>query len=290
MQVQVEDGRAIKVMGDPLHPTTQGSLCTKVARYTERTYHAERLLTPLRRTGRKGEGKFKPISWSEALDEISQRLKRIASVDPQRIVPYSYAGTMGLVQGEAMAARFFHRLGASLLDRTICASAGTVGLSYTIGTPRLAPDMENVVDAQLIVIWGGNPVASNLHFWTFAQEAKRRGAKLIAIDPYRSLTAEKCHEHLAVLPGSDSALALGVMHILIRQGWIDQDYIERYTLGFEALKQRVAEFDPERVAGLCGLTVRHHQALFYPYELWFTACARRWYGSTQYCLFAGTHR
>ncbi|MCA3149349.1 MAG: molybdopterin oxidoreductase family protein [Burkholderiales bacterium] len=261
MQVQVEDGRAIKVMGDPLHPTTRGTLCTKVARYTERTYHAERLLTPLRRTGRKGEGKFKPISWSEALDEISQRLKRIASVDPQRIVPYSYAGTMGLVQGEAMAARFFHRLGASLLDRTICASAGTVGLSYTIGTPRLAPDMENVVDAQLIVIWGGNPVASNLHFWTFAQEAKRRGAKLIAIDPYRSLTAEKCHEHLAVLPGSDSALALGVMHILIRQGWIDQDYIERYTLGFEALKQRVAEFDPERVAGLCGLTIQQVESL-----------------------------
>lgn len=252
--VTVRDGVAVEVRGDPDHPTTAGALCTKVSRYTERTYHKERLLYPMKRVGKKGEGKFARISWDEALDIISARLKSIASRDPQAILPYSYAGTMGLVQGESMAARFFHKLGASFLDRTICAMAGSVGYGYTIGA-KIGTDMEQFQNAKLILIWGGNPIASNLHFWMRAQEAKRRGAKLIAIDPYRSLTAEKCHQHIAPLPGTDAALALGVMHVLIKEDLLDHDYIARHTLGFEQLKERVGEWTPQRTAETCGISV-----------------------------------
>jgi anaerobic selenocysteine-containing dehydrogenase len=252
--VTVEDGVATAVKGDPDHPTTAGVLCTKVARYTERTYHEDRLLYPLRRVGKKGEGKFERISWEEALTTIAARLKPIAARAPEAILPYSYCGTMGLVQGESMSSRFFNKIGASLLDRTICATAGFTGYKYTIGG-SVGTDMEQFQNAKLILIWGGNPIASNLHFWTRAQEAKRNGAKLIAIDPYRSLTAEKCHQHIALLPGTDSALALGLMHVLIAEDLLDHDYIASYTLGFEALKQRAAEWTPERTADTCGITV-----------------------------------
>jgi anaerobic selenocysteine-containing dehydrogenase len=252
--VTVEDGVATEVKGDPDHPTTAGVLCTKVSRYVERTYHPDRLLTPMRRVGRKGEGKFERISWDQALDEIAARLKPIAERDPQAILPYSYCGTMGLVQGEAMAMRFFNQLGASFLDRTVCATAGFTGYKYTIGG-SIGTDLEHFQDAKLILIWGGNPIASNLHFWMRVQEAKRRGAKLIAIDPYRSLTAEKCHQHIAVLPGTDSALALGMMHVLVKENLVDHDYIERHTLGFAQLEDRIAEWTPERTAETCGISV-----------------------------------
>ena len=258
--VHVKDGVALRVTGDPDHPTTRGALCTKVARYEQRTYHRDRVLTPLKRVGAKGAGRFVPVSWDEALDAISARLGEIAARNPEAIVPYSYAGTMGLVQGESMAGRFFNQLGAARLDRTICASAGAAGLQYTLGD-RVGPDMEAAVDAGVIVFWGTNAIASNLHFWTFAQEAKRRGALLVAIDPYRSLTAEKCALHIAPLPGTDSALALGVMHVLIREGWLDADYIAQFTLGFDALKARAAEFAPARVAALCGITAAEVEAL-----------------------------
>jgi anaerobic selenocysteine-containing dehydrogenase len=251
--VTVEDGVATAVKGDPDHPTTAGVLCTKVARYTERTYHADRLLYPLRRIGNKGEGKFERISWDEALRTITARLKPIAERAPQAILPYSYCGTMGLVQGESMSMRFFNKIGASLLDRTVCATAGATGYRYTIGG-SVGTDMEEFQNAKLIIIWGGNPIASNLHFWTRAQEAKRNGAKLIAIDPYRSLTAEKCHQHIALLPGTDAALALGLMHVLIAEDLLDRDYIDQHTLGFEQLKARAAEWTPERVAETCGIT------------------------------------
>ncbi|MBQ5947775.1 molybdopterin-dependent oxidoreductase [Massilia sp. ST3] len=252
--VTVEDGVATEVKGDPEHPTTAGVLCTKVSRYVERTYHADRLLYPMRRVGRKGEGKFERISWDEALDTIATRLKDIAARDPQAILPYSYAGTMGLVQGDSMSLRFFNHLGASLLDRTICATAGATGYKYTIGG-SVGTDIEEFQNAKLILIWGGNPIASNLHFWMRAQEAKRRGATLVAIDPYRSLTAEKCHQHIALLPGTDAALALGMMHVLIQEDLLDHDYIGKYTLGFEELKARAREWTPERTAATCGITV-----------------------------------
>ena len=253
MLVTVEDGVATQVKGDPEHPTTAGVLCTKVSRYTERTYHRDRLLHPMKRIGPKGNGQFARITWDEAIDTIASRLGAIAAIDPEAILPYSYAGTMGLVQGESMSARFFHKIGASLLDRTICASAGGAGYAYTLGS-RIGTDVEQFQNAKVILIWGGNPIASNLHFWTRAQEAKRRGAILIAIDPYRSLTAEKCQQHIALLPGTDAALALGMMHVLIAEDLLDHDYIARHTLGFDELKQRVAEWTPERVAVTCGIT------------------------------------
>ena len=250
--VTVKDGVATEVRGDPDHPSTAGVLCTKVSRYTERTYHKDRLLYPQKRVGAKGEGKFVRISWDEALETIATKLGAIAAQDPQAILPYSYAGTMGLVQGESMAMRFFNRIGASLLDRTICASAGGAGYKYTVGT-RMGTDLEQFQNAKLILIWGGNPIASNLHLWMRVQEAKRHGAKLIAIDPYRSLTAEKCHQHIALLPGTDAALALGMMHVLIAENLLDHDYIAQHTLGFEELKERALEWPPERVAEVCGI-------------------------------------
>ena len=253
MLISVKDGKAIKVAGDPDHPTTRGVLCTKVARYAERSYSAQRILQPMKRVGRKGEGRFEPVSWDAAMTDIAQRLASVAARDPQRILPYSYAGTMGWVQGEGMAMRVFHKLGASFLDRTICSAPGVTGLQYTLGG-AVGMDVENYIDSKLIIIWGSNSITSNLHFWSIAQDAKRRGAKLIAIDPYRSDTAEKCHQHIALLPGTDSALALAMMNVLINENRIDHDYVARYTLGFDALKVRAAEFPPARAAAICGIS------------------------------------
>jgi anaerobic selenocysteine-containing dehydrogenase len=253
LRVTVRDGRAIRVAGDPDHPPTGGVLCTKVSRYLERTYSPDRLSVPLRRVGPKGSGRFEPAGWDEALDAIAARLGAIAAVDPQRILPYSYAGTMGLVQGDGMGMRFFHRLGASLLDRTICASAGVHGLTYTLGGP-VGMDVERFEEARLILIWGSNPITSSVHFWSAAQRARRSGARLVAIDPYRTATAEKCDAHLALLPGTDAALALGLVQQLVEQGLVDHDWVGRHTVGFEALAARAAAWTPDRVARTCGLT------------------------------------
>ena len=277
MLVTVKDGVAVKVAGDPSHPFTDGSLCTKVTHYPERTYSPDRIRHPLRRTGPKGGGAFRRISWDEALDEIAARLKALAAEDPQSILPLSYAGTMGMLQYSSMDRRFFHRLGASQLERTLCSSAGKVGVKATLGG-SYGMDPERYVDAKLILIWGSNSVASNLHFWTRAQEAKRRGAKLIAIDPYRSLTAEKCTQHIAPLPGTDGALALGMMHVLIKEGLIDRDYISRYTLGFELLEKRIDDHPPEWAAKTCGLAVEEVVQLAREYGTAKPAAIRLNYG------------
>ena len=248
----VENGIATKVQGNPAHPQTDGVLCNKVARYAERTHHPDRLLTPLRRSGPKGSGQFEPVSWPDALKDIATRLKNIAARNPEAIAPYSYAGTMGMVQGEAMAGRFFNQLGASLLDRTICSSAGGEGLSQTLGG-KVGMRVEFFAESKLIIIWGSNSIGSNLHFWRYAQQAKRDGAKLICIDPRKSETAEKCHTHIALLPGTDAALALAVMHELIAHDWLDHDYIAQHTVGWAALKERAMQWPPERAAKVCGV-------------------------------------
>ena len=254
MLVTVENGVATDIKGDPSMPFTDGTLCTKVAHYLERTYAADRLLYPQRRVGKKGEGRFARISWNEALDEIAARLKRLAAEDPQTILPCSYAGTMGMVQYMSMDRRFFHKLGASLLDRTLCSSAGKFGIKATLGG-SVGMDPERFDEAELIILWGANPIVSNLHLWSRVQAAKRRGAKVVAIDPYRSLSAEKCTQHIALLPGTDGALALGMMHVLITEGLLDRDYVERYTLGYEPLKQRVLEhYPPDWAARTCGIS------------------------------------
>ena len=252
MLVTVEDGRAVRMAGDPDHPVTRGFLCTKVAKYLERTYHEGRLLYPQIRTGAKGEGTFRRATWDEALDLIASNLREtIDTHGPQSILPYSYAGTMGLIQGEGMDRRFFHALGASHLDRTICATAGAEALNVTYGT-RMGPDPQDIVTAKLIILWGTNTLTSNPHLWPFVREAKANGATTVCIDPLRTRTAAACDEHIAIRPGTDAAFALGMMHVLFRDGLEDRAYLEEMTLGWEKLRERALnDYSPERVAKIC---------------------------------------
>ncbi|MBE0615864.1 MAG: molybdopterin oxidoreductase family protein [Burkholderiales bacterium] len=277
MHISVENGVAVKVEGAKDMPFTQGTLCTKVARYLDRTYSKERVLHPLKRVGAKGEGRFERISWDEALTTIAAKFKEIAAVDPQAILPCSYAGTMGLVQYASMDRRFFHKLGATLLDRTLCSSAGKGGMKITLGA-GVGMDPERFDEARLILIWGTNPIVANLHLWSRVLEAKRRGAKVIAIDPYRSLSAAKCDQHLAPLPGTDAALALGMMHVIVNEGLYDADYVERYTLGFAQLRERVQDYPPEKVAAICGLAAGDIVALAREYAGTRPAAIRLNYG------------
>jgi anaerobic selenocysteine-containing dehydrogenase len=277
IRVTVQNGVAIKVAGDPDHPPTHGALCTKVSRYPERTYHAERVLRPMKRIGPKGKGQFQAVSWDEALSDIAARLKTITAVNPEAVLPYSYAGTMGLVQGESMDRRFFHKMGASLLDRTICSSAGGDALAATYGG-KVGMHLEHFANSKLIVIWGSNSIASNLHFWTFAQAAKRNGAKLICIDPRKTETADKCHQHIALLPGTDGALALGLMHELIVNDWLDHDYIHEHTEGWPALRERALQWPPERAASVCGISAIEVRGLARDYATTQPAAIRLNYG------------
>lgn len=277
LRVTVRDGRAVRVEGDPDHPPTDGVLCTKVSRYTERTYHPGRVLHPMRRVGPKGAGRFERATWDEALDDIARRLGEIARRDPQRIVPYSYAGTMGFVQGEGMGSRFFHALGASRLDRTICASAGAAGMAATLGGP-VGMDVERFVDSRLILIWGSNPITSSVHFWRLAQEAKRRGARLVAIDPYRSDTAVKCHEHVALRPGTDAAFALGMAHVLIAEGLVDRDWVDAHALGYPEFMERASRWHPRRAAEVCGVPAEQVERLAIEYGSTRPAAIRLNYG------------
>ena len=260
LRTTVQDGVAIAVHGNEAHPHTAGVLCTKVSRYTERSYHPERLLKPLKRNGPKGSGQFVEVEWETALADIAARLKAVAAQDAQAILPYSYAGTMGCVQGESMAGRFFNKLGAAELERTICASAGGAALTYTLGG-KLGTQVQFFAESKLILIWGSNAIASNLHFWRHVQTAKRGGAKIICIDPRKTETAEKCHQHIALRPGTDAALALALMHELIRNDWLDHDYIAQHTLGWDALCARALEWPPARAAEVCGITAAEIEGL-----------------------------
>jgi anaerobic selenocysteine-containing dehydrogenase len=255
MLVTVEDGRATKVAGDPDHPVTRGFLCTKVNRYVDRTYHRDRLLKPLRRVGPKGAGTFVEISWDEAIDTVASRLAEIVrSPDgPEAILPYSYAGTMGLIQGSSMDRRFFQSLGASKLDRTICSMAGTVGMRMTVGA-NIGADPEGIPSSDLILLWGTNTLTSNPHLWPFVLEAREKGARVIAIDPIRTRTAAQCDEWIGIRPGTDAALALGMMHVLFERGLTDDDYIAKHTTGVAELRERAREYSPERVSQITGVS------------------------------------
>jgi anaerobic selenocysteine-containing dehydrogenase len=265
MTVGVENGRAVSVGGDPGHRFTQGFLCAKVNRYLDRVYSPDRLLHPLRRVGPKGSGRFERISWEAALDLVAERFRGvIAAHGAQAILPYSYAGNMGLLSYGSMDRRFFGALGASLLDRTICASAGAAGYKVTVGG-SIGADPEAIVGARLIVAWGANIVSSNVHLWPFVEEARSRGARLVTVDPFRSRTAEKSDQHLALLPGTDAALALAMMHVIFRDGLEDRDYLDRYTVGAEELRQRVVHWTPERAAEVTGLRPEEIEAFALEY-------------------------
>jgi anaerobic selenocysteine-containing dehydrogenase len=256
MLVTVESGRAVRVAGDPDHPFTRGFLCAKVNRYVERTYQQDRVLHPMRRVGPKGSGRFERMTWDSALAEIAERLNEIRSSSDgaQAILPYSYAGTMGMVQGSSMDRRLFHRIGASMLDRTICSMAGTVGMRMTVGA-NVGADPEGIPSSDLILLWGTNTLTANPHLWPFVLEARERGAPIIAIDPIRTRTAAQCDEWIGIRPGTDAALALGMMHVLIGLGLEDAAYIDAYTIGIDQLRDRVKEYSPERVSTITGVPV-----------------------------------
>lgn len=257
VSVDPATGRAVDLRGDPDHPFTRGFLCQKVNNYLDRVYHPDRLLYPMKRVGRKGEGTFERISWDDAIRTIATRFKDIAASDdgPQAILPYSYAGTMGKLMYASLDRRFFHRLGASLLDRTICATAGAAGCDVTLGT-RAMVDPEASVNCRYIVNWGSNTAVTNIHFWKVEHEARKRGARIVTIDPYKSPTAAKSDWWIPVRPGTDAALALGVMHVIFREGWQDADYLAHHTVGARELRERALnEYPPAKVAHITGLAV-----------------------------------
>jgi anaerobic selenocysteine-containing dehydrogenase len=258
MLVTVKDGVAVELRGDPDHPFTRGFLCQKMARFLDRVYSPDRLLYPMKRVGRKGEGRFERISWDEALATISGRFAEIAgSADgPESILPYSYCGTMGKLQSTSLDRRFFHRLGASRLDRTICATAGALGYEYTMGRGRLGADPMAVPRCRFIVNWGSNTANTNSHLWSLMIEARKAGATIVTVDPYRSPTARRSDWHIQPRPGTDAALALGMMHILWRDGLQDDDYLAGATIGAELLRSRaLTEYPPEKVAAITGVDV-----------------------------------
>ncbi len=283
--ITVEDGRATKIQGDPEHPVTRGFLCAKVAKYLDRVYSPDRVLYPMRRVAAKGPaagaaetgrsarstspGSFAPhgqaeaavltrtlwerISWDEALDEIASRFRAIsAEFGSEAILPYSYGGTLGTLNGASMDRRFFHRLGASQLDRTICSAAGEAGLKSVLGV-KMGTEPEQFRHSKYIIAWASNIHGNNVHLWPFIMEARRNGAKLVVIDPYRTRTAECADWYLPINPGTDAALALGMMHVILGENLHDADYVSKYTLGFEQLREKVKEYPPERVAQWTGI-------------------------------------
>ncbi|HET7750138.1 MAG TPA: molybdopterin-dependent oxidoreductase [Terriglobales bacterium] len=271
--ITIEDGRAVKVQGDPAHPVTRGFLCAKVAKYLDRVYSPERVLYPMRRVGPKGvcgdgasprlggakprphTNGFERITWDQALDEITTRFRQIAAeFGSEAILPYSYGGTISALNGGSMDRRFFHRLGASQLERTICSACGEEGIKSVYGI-KLGTEPEQFRHSKYIIAWGANIHGNNVHLWPFIEEARRQGAKLVVIDPYRTRTAACADWHLPINLGTDAALALGMMHVIINENLYDADYVARYTLGFDQLRERVQEYSPQRVAQWTGISV-----------------------------------
>ena len=288
--ISVQDGRATKIQGDPSHPVTRGFLCAKVAKYLDRVYSPDRVLYPMRRVHPKGplagEGvhpsqaahAFEHISWDEALDEITFRFRQIISeFGSEAILPYSYGGTLATLNGGSMDRRFFHRLGASQLARNICSAAGEAGLKSVLGI-KLGTEPEQFPHSRYIIAWGANIHGNNVHLWPFIEEARRQGAKLVVIDPYRTRTAACADWYLPINPGTDAALALGMMHVIINDGLHNADYVARYTSGFEQLRERVQEYPPERVQKWIGIAASDITRLAREYATTRPAVIRMNYG------------
>ena len=288
--ITVQDGRATRIQGDPEHPVTRGFLCAKVAKYLDRVYSPDRVLYPMRRVAPKGPAAgienhsshstshttrdqneaasgqvWKRISWDEALDEITSRFRDVAAkFGSEAILPYSFGGTLGALNGASMDRRFFHRLGASQLDRTICSAAGEAGLESVYGV-KLGTEPEQFRHARYIIGWAANIHGNNVHLWPFVNEARRNGAKLVVIDPYRTRTAECADWYLPINPGTDAALALGMMHVIIGENLYDADYVSKHTLGFDELREKVKEYAPERVAQWTGISAGDIRRLAHEY-------------------------
>jgi len=286
--VTIDDaGRATQLRGDPKHPVTRGFLCGKVAKYLDRVYSPDRLLYPMRRRagvpkaslphGQESES-FERFSWDEALDTIAARLAAIAQEHgPESILPYSYAGTIGQLGYGSMDRRFFHRLGASQLDRTICSETGGQALLSVYGR-KLGTDTEAFAQAKLIIAWAANIHGNNIHLWPFVEEARRNGGRLVVLDPYATRTARAADWHIPINPGTDSGLALGMMHIIVRDRLFDQDYVSRWTCGFDQLCRRIAEYPPDRVSSLTGIPIADIERLARDYATTTPAVIRVNYG------------
>ncbi|GAA5122497.1 molybdopterin-dependent oxidoreductase [Haloechinothrix salitolerans] len=261
MMVTVRDGKAVEVAGDPDHPFTRGGLCVKVDNYLDRVYSTDRVLFPLRRTGPKGSGKFERITWDEALDEIAARFTEISAQDgPEAIMPCSYLGTQGILNGLNVGDPFFAKLGATIAERTYCDSGSCTAYAMTIGDTA-GVDPESMVHSNYILIWACNVMSTNLHLWPFIAEARKRGAKVVVVDPVKTRTAKAADWHLPIKPGTDTALALAMMHVIIRDGLTDDDYIARYTVGFDELADRVAQYPPEWAAEETGIPAEEIERL-----------------------------
>jgi len=282
-----ELGSATRVQGDPTHPVTRGFLCGKVAKYLDRVYSPSRLLYPMRRRagapkgkmpyGREGEV-FERIGWDQALDLVADRLQRIArEYGPESVLPYSYAGNMGVLGFGSMDRRFFHRTGASRLDRTICATAGGDALVSVYGK-KLGTAPEHFRHARYIIAWAANIHGNNVHLWPFVEEARRNGARLVVIDPFRTRTAGVADWHIPIQPGTDAALALGLMRVIIEEGLYDRDYVEQHTHGFAELREHVQPYTPQHVAGLTGVAAADVELLAREYASSPPAVIRLNYG------------
>ncbi|MGE1099748.1 molybdopterin oxidoreductase family protein [Peribacillus simplex] len=250
-----KDGKIIKVQGDPDHPVTKGNICNKVRNMTARLYDPNRLKQPLKRSGPKGEGNFAPISWEEAIDTITSKWKDLIELHgPESILPYSFYGNMGNLSAEGMDRRFFHKLGASMLERSICNAAGSVGYSYTMGG-SFGIDPEETIHTKLFIMWGINAVSTNMHQVTLAQLARKNGAKVVVIDVHKNQTGKWADWFIPILPGTDSALALGLMHILYAENLVDQPFLDEYTVGAAELREHVRQYDPSTVSAITGVPI-----------------------------------
>ena len=261
----VEDGKLVKVNGDPDHFVTRGFLCKKVMNYPERVYSPDRVLYPLKRVGEKGAGKFERISWDEATDTITSRFKDIINRHgAESILPFSGSGTLGLVNGNVAGKRFFNRMSASGLDRTICSKGGRIGYKYTMGA-SLGADPLAIPQSKLVISWGTNPYYTNIHQIPLIKEAKKNGALHVVINPDKIKSVEMADIYIQPAPGSDAALALGVMNVIINESLYDSDFVENHTEGFAALSKQVQEYSPEKVEGITGVdkeTIRKFAAIY----------------------------
>lgn len=255
MLVTVEDGRATKVTGDPEHPITRGGLCVKVNNYQDKTYSSDRLLHPMRRTGPKGSGRFERITWDEALDTIASTFReKIAEHGPETVMPVSYLGNQGILNGLSVGDAFFHRLGATITERTYCDSGSCTAYAATIGATA-GVDPESFVHSRYIIIWATNTISTNLHLWPVIAEAQKRGAKVVCIDPVRHRTAQRADWYIPIRPGTDGALALAMMHVIINEGLTDEDYVRDHTAGYDELVERVQQYTPEWASEETGIPV-----------------------------------
>ncbi len=279
--ITVEEGRATRIQGDPAHPITQGFLCAKVAKYLDRVYSPDRVLYPMRRMSPKGTGgadAFQRITWEEALNEIVTRLKQIsAEFGSEAVLPYSYGGNLGVLNGASMDMRFFHRLGASQLLRTICSTTGGDAIVSVYGR-KVGTEPEQFRHSKYIIAWASNIHGNNVHLWPFVEEARRNGATLVVIDPYRTRTARVADWHIAVNPSTDVALAMGMMHIIVRDGLHDEDYIARYADGFEELQKRLPKYTPKQVSEWTGIPAKDIERLAHEYATARPAAIRLNYG------------